>query len=106
MIKNTDWEPWDSEFGPRSHLEACQLKTVADGAERSGPFTGKWSFNKKAWFISRDADDAAGRPEGIGGDVAGTRRALGLVELLGEVVDHRRRERLGGVLNFYHRVAA
>ena len=54
MSKNTDWVLWDAEFGPRSHLEACQLKAVAEGTEQSGPFTGRWSFNKKAWFISRD----------------------------------------------------
>ena len=34
--------------------EAIALKSVAEGASRSGPFTGAWSFNKKAWFISRD----------------------------------------------------
>ena len=54
MTKNTDWEPWDSEFGPRNMDEATALKAVAEGASRSGPFAGRWSFNKKAWFISRD----------------------------------------------------
>lgn len=54
MSKNTDWETWDSEFGPRNMDEAIALKSVAEGASRSGPFAGRWSFNKKAWFIDRD----------------------------------------------------
>jgi len=54
MNKNTDWEAWDSDFGPRNMNEAIALKAVAQGTERSGPFMGCWSPNKKAWFISRD----------------------------------------------------
>ncbi len=54
MSKNTDWAEWDSEFGPRKMDEAIALKSVAEGASRSGPFAGRWSFNKKAWFITRD----------------------------------------------------
>jgi len=58
MTKNTDWEAWDSEFGPRNMNEAIALKAVADGAPKSGPFAGAWSSNKKGWLISRDGQRA------------------------------------------------
>jgi hypothetical protein len=58
MTKNTDWETWDSEFGPRNMDEAIALKAVAGGVSRSGPFTGTRSPNKKGWLISREGQRA------------------------------------------------
>lgn len=54
MSKNTDWEAWDKEFGPRNMGEAKALRAVAEGQARSGPFFGEWSPNGKGWLISRD----------------------------------------------------
>lgn len=54
MNKNTDWDSWDTEFGPRNVDEAKALKAVAEGQSTSGPFAGTWSSNKKGWLISRD----------------------------------------------------
>lgn len=53
MQKNRDWTTWDADFGPSNMEEAKALKSVAEGAERAGPFTGSWSPNKNGWLISR-----------------------------------------------------
>jgi len=54
MVKNTDFDAWDDEFGPRNKQEALALTAVVGGATRVGCYSGESSSNGKAWLISRE----------------------------------------------------